>query len=273
MFGKGLLSSLLLGASLLGGSFGYAVLLADPVLSNDSNRSYGWGAFGENYFESNSYIPPRRPPSYSFGRRSFPPLMDGGGRPLIRPQAPDQIVFYNTEEPGTILIDTAGRKLYLTLSARSSLIYPISVGREGFTWTGTEKIARIAAWPDWHPPKEMRERDPRLPKKMLGGIRNPLGATALFLGNSLYRIHGTNDPKSIGRAASSGCFRMLNGHALHLASMVSVGTIVKVLPNLAAVGASFRYVAEERNGNNASLTNVRGNWVTQTQPSRAFVNR
>ena len=97
---------------------------------------------------------------------------------------------------------------------------------------------RFKDWPDWYPPKEMRARDPRLPEKMLGGIRNPLGAVAIFLGNSLYRIHGTNDPKTIGQAASSGCFRMLNGHAKHLASMVQVGTVVKVLPRLDVVPPS-----------------------------------
>jgi lipoprotein-anchoring transpeptidase ErfK/SrfK len=272
MFGIGLPPFVLFGASLLGGSFGCVVLFSDPVLSNDSNQSHGWGAFGEDYTESRSYIPPKRSPNYAFGPRAFPPLMNGGPRPLIRPQATEQIVFPNTERSGTILIDTAGRKLYLTLSTQFALVYPISVGREGFTWTGTEKISRIAAWPDWHPPKEMRERDPRLPKKMLGGIRNPLGAKALFLGRSLYRIHGTNDPKTIGRAASSGCFRMLNGHVLHLASMVSVGTTVKVLPSLAARAASLDASLKGRIGSTASPT-LRGRWVTRTYPTRVFVNR
>src|SRR5262249_3031286 len=112
------------------------------------------------------------------------------------------------------------------------LRYPISVGREGFNWAGAEKISRIADWPDWHPPEEMRGRDPRLPEKMSGGIRNPLGAKALYLGNSLYRIHGTNDSRSIGPAASPGCFRMLNGHVVDLASRVEIGTIVTVVRRL-----------------------------------------
>ena len=111
-------------------------------------------------------------------------------------------------------------------SETEALHYPISVGREGFSWAGTETISRKAEWPDWHPPEEMRDRDPRLPEKMTGGIKNPLGAMALYLGNSLYRIHGTNDAKSIGRAASSGCFRMLNGHIVDLASRVDIGTTV-----------------------------------------------
>ena len=117
-------------------------------------------------------------------------------------------------------------------SASAALYYPISVGREGFAWTGRETISRKADWPDWYPPEEMRERDYRLPEKMTGGIRNPLGAMALYLGKSLYRIHGTNDAKSIGRAASSGCFRMLNGYIIDLASRVEIGTVVTVINRL-----------------------------------------
>ena len=105
---------------------------------------------------------------------------------------------------------------------------PVSVGREGFTWTGTQRISRVASWPDWHPPAEMRERDPRLPIKMTGGLRNPLGAKALYLGSTLYRIHGTSDARSIGRAASSGCFRMHNAHVVDLARRVGIGTKVVV---------------------------------------------
>lgn len=168
----------------------------------------------------------------------FPEEMDGGPRPVIPPQAPRRVALANNEAPGTVLIDSNSRKLYLTLGPKTAYQYPISVGREGFTWTGTEKISRIADWPDWYPPEEMRERDPRLPKKMLGGIKNPLGAKALFLGNTLYRIHGTNDPNTIGYAASSGCFRMMNEHVVHLASFVNVGTTVKVLPHLSAMGTS-----------------------------------
>ena len=169
---------------------------------------------------------------------AFPPLMDGGPRPIIKPLPPPRVYFANTEKPGTILIDTARRKLYFTLAANEAYEYPISVGRDGFRWTGTETVSRIAEWPDWYPPREMLQRDPRLPVKMSGGLRNPLGAVALFLGNSLYRIHGTNDAKTIGLAASSGCFRMLNEHAAHLAFLATVGTTVKVLPHLSVPEAA-----------------------------------
>lgn len=162
----------------------------------------------------------------------FPAIMEGGGRPVIAGRAPPIVPFATTEQPGTILIDNAKRRLYLVLANNEAYEYPISVGRDGFTWTGTETISRVADWPDWHPPVEMRQRDPRLPEKMYGGIKNPLGVKALFLGNTLYRIHGTNDPKTIGYAASSGCFRMMNEHVVHLAALVGEGTVVKVMHSI-----------------------------------------
>ena len=130
------------------------------------------------------------------------------------------------------MVDTQGRALYYVLSSTSAYRYPISVGRDGFTWRGTEKISRVAAWPDWRPPAEMRQRDPRLPEVMTGGVNNPLGAKALYLGSSLYRIHGTNDSRTIGYAASSGCFRMMNQHVMHLATLAGPGTTVRVLDRL-----------------------------------------
>ena len=166
-------------------------------------------------------------------RRFGPAILDGGPRPGVRPIPPIQIAFGSSYLPGSIVIDTAGRKLYLVQSPTSALVYPISVGREGFSWVGTETISRIADWPDWHPPAEMRQRDPRLPEKMTGGVRNPLGAKALYLGNTLYRIHGTDDARTIGQATSSGCFRMTNGHVVDLAHRVGVGTKVFVVNRLA----------------------------------------
>ena len=159
-------------------------------------------------------------------------IMDGGQQPDIPPIPPQRVFFSGKFAPGTIIIETSGRQLLLVTSSREALRYPISVGRQGFTWTGTERIARIAEWPDWHPPEQMRERDPKLPEKMTGGLRNPLGAKALYLGDTLYRIHGTNDAKSIGHASSSGCFRMLNGHVVDLADRVKVGTPVVVVERL-----------------------------------------
>lgn len=163
-----------------------------------------------------------------------PKILEGGPRPDIAPRPPTPVSVATGQSAGTVVIDTRGRQLFLMTSSTTALRYPVSVGRDGFTWTGTEKIARVADWPDWHPPAEMRERIPTLPEKMTGGIHNPLGAKSLYLGNSLYRIHGTNDARTIGQAASSGCFRMLNGHVVDLAGRVGVGTKVVVLPHLGA---------------------------------------
>lgn len=159
-------------------------------------------------------------------------VRSGGERPFISPIPARRIAFPSNFKVGSIIIDTRGRQLFLVESPDTARYYPISVGRDGFSWTGTESVSRKAEWPDWHPPAEMRERDPRLPVKMTGGVNNPLGAVAIYLGNTLYRIHGTNDPNSIGRAASSGCFRMLNGHALDLAGRIDVGTPVTVVSSL-----------------------------------------
>lgn len=169
---------------------------------------------------------PRRP------QQAFPRQMDGGGRPSISPMPPQSVGFRGNYSAGSIVIDTAARRLYLVQGGNRALMYPVSVGREGFAWTGTQRISRVADWPDWRPPAEMREREPHLPEIMTGGIRNPLGAKALYLGNTLYRIHGTNSAQSIGRAGSSGCFRMLNGHVVDLAGRVGVGTTVHVVARL-----------------------------------------
>ena len=182
--------------------------------------------------------------------RQYPRLMSGGPRPIIEPQQPATITFPNKEPVGTVIIDTQARALYLTRSNQQAYRYPISVGRQGFTWTGTEQVSRIADWPDWHPPKEMRDRQPGLPEKMTGGLSNPLGAKAIYLGKSLYRIHGTNNSRTIGQAASSGCFRMLNAHVIHLASLVQIGTTVKVVHHWSTGGGVARSNAKKtRPGN------------------------
>lgn len=163
-------------------------------------------------------------------------LASGGGRPSISPRAPQTVSFRNGFQPGSIVIDTAGRKLYYTLSGSSAYVYPIAVGKQGFAWSGVERVSRIEDWPDWIPPAEMRQRMPKLPVRMTGGVRNPLGAKAIYLGNTLYRIHGTNDAKSIGSASSSGCFRMHNEHVVHLAEHVNAGTVVYVMRRLPKSG-------------------------------------
>lgn len=163
----------------------------------------------------------------------YPKYMEGGDRPDIKPAVPPIVYFDRAEEIGSIIIDTDARKLYYILPNRQAYEYPISVGREGFTWTGTERISRIAAWPSWTPPPEMRERVAGLPITVSGGIKNPQGARALYLGGTVYRIHGTNNDRSVGRANSSGCFRLTNEHVVHLASIAKVGTKVRVMQSYA----------------------------------------
>ena len=145
-----------------------------------------------------------------------------------------QVVTYPTgEAPGTIVIDTPHTFLYLVLGNGKALRYGIGVGRQGFTWAGTEAISRKAEWPDWYPPAEMIARQPYLPRFVAGGPNNPLGARALYLGHSEYRIHGTNDPATIGHHVSSGCIRLTNEDIIDLFGRVGVGTKVVVLPQTA----------------------------------------
>lgn len=159
----------------------------------------------------------------------YPKFMEGGERPEIKPAAPPIVYFDQAEETGSIIVDTQNRKLFFVLPDKKAYEYPISVGRDGFTWSGTERISRIAAWPSWTPPPEMHKRVPGLPITVTGGLKNPQGARALYLGSTIYRIHGTNNDRSVGRANSSGCFRLTNEHVVHLASIAKVGTKVKVL--------------------------------------------
>jgi lipoprotein-anchoring transpeptidase ErfK/SrfK len=143
--------------------------------------------------------------------------------------APKVVAFNGPEKPGTIIIDTNERFLYLVQKEGTAMRYGVGVGRPGFEWAGTHKITRKAEWPGWTPPPEMRKRQPGLPKHVPGGPRNPLGARAMYLGSTLYRIHGSNEPWSIGRAVSSGCIRMRNEDVIDLYERVGVGTTVKVI--------------------------------------------
>jgi lipoprotein-anchoring transpeptidase ErfK/SrfK len=173
------------------------------------------------------------PPPASGGYAAFgPDYQPETGQPTdLPPQFRRQMVDYPSSEPaGTIIIDTPNTYLYLILGGGKAMRYGVGVGREGFTWAGREKVTRMAEWPDWHPPKEMIERQPYLPRFMAGGESNPLGARALYLGASLYRIHGTNQPSTIGSFVSSGCIRLANPDIEDLFSRVTVGTKVVVLP-------------------------------------------
>ena len=158
-----------------------------------------------------------------------------------------QVVDFATGAmPGTVVIDTAQTYLYFVLNDGKAIRYGIGVGRDGFTWSGAQAVTRKAEWPDWTPPQEMIARQPYLPRFMAGGEGNPLGARAIYLGSTVYRIHGTNMPSTIGQKVSSGCIRMLNQDVIDLYSRISVGTQVVVLPNrtnLAAIATASARLA------------------------------
>jgi lipoprotein-anchoring transpeptidase ErfK/SrfK len=153
-----------------------------------------------------------------------PNFRGGGSSPVPR----QTVSFSGQYAPGTIYINTAERRLYLVLPNGQALRYGIGVGRDGFRWGGTHRISAKKEWPGWTPPSQMLRRRPDLPRHMAGGVDNPLGARAMYLGSTLYRIHGSNEPETIGQAVSSGCFRMTNDDVTDLYGRVSVGTPVIV---------------------------------------------
>ncbi|HXZ45752.1 MAG TPA: L,D-transpeptidase [Pseudolabrys sp.] len=169
-------------------------------------------------------------PSSAPTMQDVDPGVDHTGRDVdLPPELRKQSVFYRTDEPpGTIIVNTADRHLYLVMGNNVALRYGIGVGRDGFQWGGVQKISLKREWPDWVPPPEMIARQPYLPRWMAGGPGNPLGARAMNLGATVYRIHGTNAPETIGQAVSSGCFRLVNDDVIDLYSRVPLGTKVVV---------------------------------------------
>ena len=164
-----------------------------------------------------------------------PGLVPNAADEVLPPSLQRQVVLYrSTEEPGTIIVHTSERFLYVVQPNGRAIRYGIGVGRDGFQWQGLLRITRKQEWPDWTPPPEMIERQPYLPRFMAGGPGNPMGARALYLGTTIYRIHGTNQPKTIGSAVSSGCFRLVNHDVIDLFDRIPVGTkvIVRQKPEL-----------------------------------------
>src|SRR5207302_1575341 len=153
-----------------------------------------------------------------------------GGRDSVSPVPRTTVSYPNKYAPGTIVINTAERRLYLTLDQSQAIRYGIGVGRPGFTWSGVRTVSFKREWPDWTPPAQMLRRRPDLPRHMAGGEENPLGARAMYLGSSLYRIHGSNEPETIGQAVSSGCFRLTNEDVIDLYGRVRIGPTVIIQP-------------------------------------------
>ncbi len=159
-----------------------------------------------------------------------PGLVPTAEQSLLPPEFRMQPVYFRTtEKPGTIIINTDERYLYLVQGDNRALRYGVGVGRDGFQWSGLLKVSRKTEWPDWRPPPEMIQRQPYLPRFMAGGEGNPMGARALYLGDTVYRIHGTNQPQTIGHALSSGCFRMVNADVMDLYERVPSKTPLLVV--------------------------------------------
>jgi lipoprotein-anchoring transpeptidase ErfK/SrfK len=156
------------------------------------------------------------------------PSNAGGGRAAATPIPRETVAYAGPHRPGTIVVNAQERRMYLVLDGGKAIKYGVGVGRPGFEWGGSKTVTRKAEWPSWTPPAQMIKRRPDLPRFMPGGPENPMGARALYLGSSLYRIHGSNEPETIGQAVSSGCIRMLNDDVIDLYTRVRVGTQVVV---------------------------------------------
>src|ERR1700737_1237892 len=204
--------------------FTSALLIAPAMLCSDASaQALGYASAPPSAFPSNHVGLAPNDPGLAEER-------DGSGG-VLPARLRRAIVSLDTREPpGTIIIDTGNTALYYVLGQGRAIRYGVGVGREGFTWSGVKTISRKAEWPDWPPPAEMIARQPYLPRFMAGGPGNPLGARAMYLGSSQYRIHGTNDPSTIGKFVSSGCIRLTNEDVADLFSRVDVGTRVVVLP-------------------------------------------
>jgi lipoprotein-anchoring transpeptidase ErfK/SrfK len=220
-------------------------MLNFSTIFTSSRRAAAMGAFavGVFAFSGSALAAPQQPFPFPF----FPvPQTEVAAPPTVEAAPSDedeatpyqlpqrlrrQIVSYSSREaPGTIIIDTPNTYLYYVLGSGQAIRYGIGVGRDGFTWSGTQSITQKKEWPDWFPPPEMIARQPYLPRQMAGGPGNPLGARAMFLGHTEYRIHGTNAPQTIGTHVSSGCIRLTNDDVIDLYSRVNIGAKVIVLP-------------------------------------------
>ena len=209
--------------------FAGALLLAPAILSSAASAQVlGYAAAPQSGFPSDALTDEG----------------DGSGSVVPERLRRTVVALDTREAPGTVIIDTGNTALFYVLGQGRAIRYGVGVGREGFTWSGVQTISRKAEWPDWHPPVQMIARQPYLPRFMAGGPGNPLGARAMYLGSSEYRIHGTNDPSTIGKFVSSGCIRLTNEDVTDLFSRVDIGTRVVVLaknaPHLEARGLEAR---------------------------------
>ena len=206
-------------------AFALALMLTPALLSSETRaQPLGYVSASQTSYPTDGIMSPRT-------NSALTDDTDGSASILPERLRRSTVSFDTREAPGTIVIDTGNTVLYYILGQGRAIRYGVGVGREGFTWSGVETIARKAEWPDWYPPAEMIARQPYLPRFVAGGPGNPLGARAMYLGNSKYRIHGTSNPSTIGKFVSSGCIRLTNEDVTDLFGRVDVGTKVVVLAN------------------------------------------
>jgi lipoprotein-anchoring transpeptidase ErfK/SrfK len=204
-----------------------ALLLTSAIFTGAANaQALGYASAPQTGFPSDNMMAPADTALRDEG--------DGSGSVVPERLRRSVVALDTGEAPGTVIIDTGNTMLYYVLGQGRAIRYGVGVGREGFTWSGVQTISRKAEWPDWHPPAQMIARQPYLPRFMAGGPGNPLGARAMYLGSSEYRIHGTNNPSTIGKFVSSGCIRLTNEDVADLFSRVDVGTRVVVMPKNAS---------------------------------------
>ncbi|MBO1018671.1 L,D-transpeptidase [Methylobacterium sp. SD274] len=212
-------------ATAFAGMMGACILASTPVLAASSYDPFGTG--GDDYYPETEYSQPSYDP-YGYqgtvgqGAQAAPQAQ-------VSPIPREIVTFRGAYKPGTIVVSTAERRLYFVLPNGEAIRYGVGVGRPGFTWSGTKTVTAKREWPSWTPPAAMIARRPDLPRYMAGGVENPLGARAMYIGNTEYRIHGSNEPDTIGQAVSSGCIRMTNDDVTDLYERVKVGAKVVVL--------------------------------------------
>ena len=229
--------------------FGAALMLSPAMFSTTASAQLlGYASPSQSSFPSDNMTLAPTEPALSD---------DGSGSVVPERLRRAEVAFNSREAPGTVIIATGNTALYYVLGQGRAIRYGVGVGRDGFTWSGVQTISRKAEWPDWHPPAEMIARQPYLPRFVAGGPGNPLGARAMYLGSSQYRIHGTNDPSTIGKFVSSGCIRLTNEDVTDLFNRVNVGAKVVVLPKNAPHLEARRTVTGTGTGTVAGTINVR----------------
>jgi lipoprotein-anchoring transpeptidase ErfK/SrfK len=215
-------------ASAFAGILGVCVLAASPAMAASSYDPFGASSADDYYAGDDQPYGYQRSPSQGYYPQGYGQGVQAAPQAQVQPIPRELVQFNANYKPGTIVVSTAERRLYFVLPNGEAIRYGVGVGRPGFDWSGTKTVVNKREWPDWTPPAQMLRRRPDLPRHMKGGPENPLGARAMYIGGTLYRIHGSNEPDTIGQAVSSGCIRMLNDDVVDLYDRVKVGTRVVV---------------------------------------------